>query len=226
MSSLSLGQVTLRDFEIPGRIGFGGAQAMTVHKLLGGTRVIDVLGRDDADVTWSGVMSGADASGRARLLDAMRAAGNAIALSWDVLYYQVIIADLRLTYTNPWWIPYRITCRVVADQAQLTAAEIIGTATAIADDLAAASAFADVSGAIAAISPAGALTAGTQANYAATVALAGSAASIAQGIAAAEQGLQANDVPSLVAAAGSLATLVSAQGYVARAFVNLENVSS
>jgi hypothetical protein len=70
------------------------------------------------------------------------------------------------------------------------------------------------------------LTAGTQANYAATVALAGSAASIAQGIAAAGQGLQANDVPSLVAAAGSLATLVSAQGYVARAFVNLENVSS
>ena len=66
--ALLLGPVAFQDFELPANIGFGGEQRLAVHCLPGGARVIDVLGRDDAEITFSGIFSGSDATLRARTL--------------------------------------------------------------------------------------------------------------------------------------------------------------
>jgi hypothetical protein len=226
MAGLTLGSVTLAAFEIPGRVQFGGKQALAVHQLPGGVRVIDAMGRDDTDISWSGILSGGDASGRARLLDAMRAAGSAITLSWDVFAYSVVIADLQLVYHNPWWIPYHVICKIVTDQAQYVTPPTLTDATAIVSDLSYAASLTNVINTEGAISASGAFTAGTQANASAVLAIATSVTAIDSGIQAAEQAMQSGEIPTVVAAAGSLAYLTSAQGFVGRAATNLQNVSN
>jgi hypothetical protein len=225
MVVLQLGGVTLQGFEVPGRVSFGGAQALAVHKLPGGVRIIDAMGRDDADLAWSGVMSGGDASDRAKLLDAMRAAGALLPLSWDQFFFSVIISRLKLDYCSPWWIYYEITCKVLQDKAQAGADIFISAASAIASDLVTASGYIDVSAAASATSAPGALTVGTQAAAAANNSLARLQSSITGSIASAEVSLGSNDLASLVSAAGALAQLTSAQGYVGRAINNASEAS-
>jgi hypothetical protein len=221
MVVLQLGPVTLQGFEVPGRVVFGGAQSLAVHKLPGGVRVIDAMGRDDADIAWSGVISGADASARAAMLDAMRAAGDVLPLNWDQFFYSVVIARLQLDYTSPWWIEYRITCKVLLDEAQADAALVVSAAGEIAADLASAGAYVDVTAAVAATSATGALTSGTAAAAGAAASLSAVQGTISQNIASAETGLAASDLATAVSASGTLAQLCSAQAYVGRAVANL-----
>jgi len=221
MVVLQLGGVTLEGFEVPGRVAFGGAQSLTVHKLPGGVRVIDAMGRDDADIGWSGVLSGVSAAGRAALLDAMRAGGGVQSLTWDQFFYSVVVASLQLNYTSPWWIEYRITCKVVLDEAQAGASTIVSASSEIAADLVSAGAYVDVTAASAATSAAGALTSGTAAAAAAGTSLSAVQAVISQGIAGAETGLGSSDLATAVSASGTLAQLCSAQAYVGRAVANL-----
>jgi hypothetical protein len=225
MVLLQLGGVTLQGFEVPGRVTFGGAQALAVHKLPGGVRIIDAMGRDDADLAWSGVMSGGDASDRAKLLDGMRAAGALLPLSWDQFFYSVIISKLKLDYCSPWWIYYEISCKVLEDEAQAEADILVSAASSIASDLASAGAYVDVSAAVSATSATGALTAGTQAAAAANLSLASLQNSIAGSIASAEVGLGSSNLASLVSASGTLAQLSSAQAYVGRAINNTSEAS-
>ena len=79
-TSLSLGDVLFADLEVPDHITFGGEQALTVHKLVGGTRIIDAMGRDDMPLEWSGWFMGAEALSRARYLETQRIAGTAVPL--------------------------------------------------------------------------------------------------------------------------------------------------
>jgi hypothetical protein len=226
MVVLQLGGITLQGFEVPGRVLFGGAQSLAVHKLPGGARIIDAMGRDDADLEWSGVFSGGDASDRARLLDAMRAAGDVLPLTWDEFAYSVLIADLRLEYRSPWWIEYRIRCKVLLDEAQSDAAIVISAVSAIASDLADAGAYVDVGAAVAATSAAGALTLGTAASAAASTSLSAVQGTISQGIASAEVGLGSSDLATAVSASGTLAQLACAQGFVDRAAANVAEASN
>jgi hypothetical protein len=205
---------------------FGGAQQLAVHRLIGGVRVIDAMGRDDAAVRWSGVFSGGEAGMRARLLDAMRAAGEELSLSWDAFCYNVVIERLDLDFRNPWWIPYRISCAVVMDLAQTIIASTVDLADSIVDDLTSASAFVDVSTAIAATSLPSALTQGNGDYAAATIAVSNAGAAISQGIASAQRGLVATDLASVVSASGSLAQLCAARGYVGRSAANLQNAGT
>lgn len=221
MAVLNLGGVAFDDFEVPGRMVFGGAQQLAVHRLIGGVRVIDAMGRDDSAVRWSGVFSGSDAGARARMLDAMRAAGGQLNLAWDAFCYTVIIERLDLDFRNPWWIPYHISCAVVMDLAQNIAASVEDLADSILGDLTSASAFVDVSAAIAATSLPDALTQGNSDYAAAGVALANAGGAISQGIASAQTGLDAEELGSVVSASGQLAQLCVARGYVARSAANL-----
>ena len=90
---LVLGPLLLQDFEVPERISWGGAQRLAVHRLPGGARVIDAMGRDDAQIAWTGIFSGADGGARARLVDLMRADGSVWPLTWDNFFYSVVIAE-------------------------------------------------------------------------------------------------------------------------------------
>src|SRR5437660_207843 len=106
-TSLLLGTVLFQEFELPEKISWGGAQRLVVHRLPGGGRVIDTLGRDDAEIAWSGVFSGPDASARARLIDLMRADGSVWPLTWDSFFYSAIVGKFAADFARPNWIPYR-----------------------------------------------------------------------------------------------------------------------
>ena len=57
-TTVTLGGFAFQDFEVPERIPAGGEQMLAIHKLVGGRRVIDAMGRDDAALEWSGYFLG------------------------------------------------------------------------------------------------------------------------------------------------------------------------
>jgi hypothetical protein len=114
---LQLGTIVFTGHEVPSSIPFGGEQRLVTHRLIGGQRVVDALGPDDADITWDGRFRGAQAVTRARALDALRRSGEAVELRWHALAYRVVVADFRAEFERFYEVPYKITCRVVEDLA-------------------------------------------------------------------------------------------------------------
>lgn len=142
---LLLGPILFQDFELPASITWGGAQSLTIHRLPGGARVIDAMGRDDADITWSGIFSGPNAAVRARELDLMRGDGSLWPLTWDSFFYSVVIARFEADHRRGNWVPYRITCTVLQDEAAAVLQIPLSLAVTEAQDLASAAAFAPAS---------------------------------------------------------------------------------
>jgi hypothetical protein len=130
---LTLGAVTFQDFEVPEKIAYGGSQRLAVQALIGGGRVVDVLGQDDGEILFSGIFAGEDATERAQSLDVARAAGDVLTLSWDQFYYNVVIAEFAADYEKSWWIPFAIRCVVATDDVETDAAP---AAYLISNDLA------------------------------------------------------------------------------------------
>ncbi len=242
--ALLLGPVLFQGFEVPERIGFGGRQRMAVHDLPGGARVIDALGRDDTPVVFGGVLSGPDASLRAHEIDLLRAQGAPLPLTWDSYFYTVVIADFRATYTRANWIPYRIVCTVLRDEAEALVQTGLTLLTQSTADLGSAASLlggsVDLTGANAALAAPGATTLGTGAYSAAQSALAGTQSAVSGAITTAEGtlgpiaagGFAGGDAAGGIAAlggatgaAGQLAALSAAQGYLGRTATNLANAS-
>jgi hypothetical protein len=221
-----LGGVMLDGLAAVAGIRFGGAQALVVHRLPGGARVIDAMGPDDADIAWQGYLAGSDALDQARLLDAMRAAGSALPLSWDAALYTVVISQLDFTYSNSWWISYRIRCAVLTAPAFEQDAAAAGVVNLIVGDLTTASSWFDVAPALATVQSSSATAVGTPAYAASSLAMAGVGAQIDAGISAADTAMSAGDVTDMVVAAGVLAQLTAARGYVGRAAMNLANAGT
>ena len=115
--TLVLGPIIFQGFELPDRINVGGQQRLAVHRMTNGQRVVDCLGRDDSDLTFHGIFSGPHATKRARTLDVLRIAGEPLPLTWDTFFYTVVIRRFEAEYQHHSWIPYRITCTVVQDDA-------------------------------------------------------------------------------------------------------------
>ncbi|MDR3525390.1 MAG: hypothetical protein P4L66_14965 [Acetobacteraceae bacterium] len=137
---LSLGPVQFTDFELPASIIWGGTQSLAIHRMPGGARIIDAMGRDDAPISWSGIFSGQDAISRAHTLDQMRADGSVWPLSWQDFTYSVLIARFEADYRRSNWIPYRISCAVVSDNSGAPAVALLSASQSVAQDLAIASA--------------------------------------------------------------------------------------
>ena len=114
-TSLILGDFIFARFEIPEKIGFGGDQKLTVHELVGGQRVVDAMGRSDAPLEWSGILTGPAALERARYLDNLRVAGKELLLTWSEFSYFVIVQSFRCSFERAYKLPYSITCIVVED---------------------------------------------------------------------------------------------------------------
>ncbi len=222
--SLTLGPVAFAGFELPSSIAIGGRQRLAIHRLPGGIRVIDALGPDPADIGFSGIFTGPDAADRARLLDALRVAGAALPLAWDAFLYTVIIERFEADYRSPWWIPYRLTCSVLRDEAAAVVTALVEFAPAITSDLLAAGSF--TTAAVAAVTSPGATTAGTAAYVAAQATLATTLSGLNAQVTAAQPALQSADVPTAIAAAGFLASLTAARAYAARAARNLAGAST
>ena len=111
--TLTLGGILFQDFEIPEQINFGGRQSLTTHRLPGGARVVDAMGRDDDDIRWSGRFRSASAGRRARSLDFLRAAGKPVTLAWDAFRYTVVVSEFQADFRQAYEIPYAVSCHVV-----------------------------------------------------------------------------------------------------------------
>ncbi len=141
VSSLLLGPIQFADFELPASITWGGAQNLVVHRLPGGDRVIDAMGRDDRPITWSGIFTGSDATLRAHALDLMRAEGGIWPLTWQDFFYSVAISSFEADYRRSNWIPYRVTCTVLRDEASALVETALSAVQSAADDLATAATY-------------------------------------------------------------------------------------
>ncbi len=135
-TTLLLGPILFADFELPSAISWGGTQSLATHQLPGGTRVIDAMGRDDAPISWSGIFTGTDASVRAHALDLMRAEGAVWPLSWQDFSYAVAISSFQADYRRTNWIPYRISCAVLQDEASTVAQVLLSASQDVTQDLA------------------------------------------------------------------------------------------
>ena len=217
--SLTLGPVAFVGFELPSSIAFGGRQRLATHRLPGGIRIIDALGPDPADLAWSGIFTGPDAADRARLLDTLRVAGKALPLAWDAFLNTVIIENFSANYRSPWWIPYRISCTVLRDEAASAVSTILALAPALSADLVTAGSYATA--AASAVAAAGATKRGTPAYSAATMTVGTTLASLDGMVATAEPAIQTSDVLAAASACGLLAQLTAARAYTARASRNL-----
>lgn len=228
---LLIGPVLLEAFELPARVFWGGRQRLAVHRLPGGRRVIDALGRDDADIAWQGVFSGEDAAARARAMDLMRAGGRIWPLSWGSWFYSVTVHRFEASYERDNWIPYRIACTVLRDEADGLLDDGVSLAAGALADLGAlgGAEFAQLSsvvnvGAIVGLATApGALRQGTVAQRQARAALAEEQAALDRAIAARGARLRAADpgTPAGLRAArqeaGALAEFARARGPLGRA---------
>lgn len=115
VNATGLAPFTFKGVEVPQSIPFGGEQHLAVHELIGGSRVIDALGRADRPIEWSGWFIGPDATDRAQMLDAIRVSGAQQKLTWNVYAYTVIVRSFTAEYHRFYQIPYRISFEVLAD---------------------------------------------------------------------------------------------------------------
>jgi hypothetical protein len=132
---LMLGPVVFQDFEIPSGINFGGRHLLAVHQLTDGRRVVDSIGPDESEISFSGTFSGVDATLRARILNSLRVAGGELNLTWDVFFYTVVLSHFNADYENPVWIPYKISCTVVRDEAATMTLPVVSLGNSILADL-------------------------------------------------------------------------------------------
>lgn len=138
-TQLILGPFQFSALEIPDSIRTGGSQQLVTHQLVGGTRVVQSMGRCDDPLEWEGLFFGSTALDRSRGLDAIRIAGTLQRLTWSQYNYLIIVKEFHADNRRRFEIPYRIVCEVVSD---LTApASSVGTPPvdyAIQDDAASA----------------------------------------------------------------------------------------
>ncbi len=233
---LLIGPVLLEAFELPSRVLWGGRQRLAVHRLPGGRRVIDALGRDDADIAWTGVFTGADAVLRARAIDLMRASGRIWPLSWGSFFYSVAVSRFEASYERENWIPYRIACTVLRDEAGAVAEAGLSLAEGVLADVAGLADFPSLSGVVdvaglATLAGApGALRPGTASRGRALEGLRGEQARLDRAMATSGTRLRATEdgtAEGRLAArdeAGRLAELSRARGVLGRAVAGAEAV--
>jgi hypothetical protein len=143
-----LGSIVLTDQEVPASISWGGAQRLNVHKMPGGGRVIDAMGRDDAPISWAGRMIGADSDARAAAMDLMRVTGAPVPLSWGPHLYTVVVSQFDARDVA-FMSEYSITCTVLRDESAAPADPTPSLIAAVGNDISAAVALASIGAAAA-----------------------------------------------------------------------------
>lgn len=138
-----LGDVVFSGMEVPASIAWGGQQQLVVHKFPGGARVIDAMGRDDAPLSWSGILDGFDRADRAFTLDQMRVSGACYRLSWGTHLYSVVVRAFRAEDVA-FQVRYTITCEVLRDETADDASTATPLLGAITDGISQALAIAEV----------------------------------------------------------------------------------
>lgn len=230
---LILGPVSFYDFEIPAGVTFGGKQLLALHQLTDGRRVIDCMGPGDTDIEFSGICSGPEASLRARLLNSLRNAGSPLSLTWDTFIYSVVLSRVQFDYRNPTWMPFSVSCIVLRDESRPFPAQTASPVTDITSDIVSAGSYssgcsAEVTSALNLLASPGATTPNTPEYIATTANLQTLQMTLNSEISAAQIAIESaslapgggstpGTISLLANAAGQLAQLTSASGYLGRA---------
>ncbi len=117
VTRLVLGDFEFLDFEVPERLALPGRQKTVLHQMVGGKRVIDVLGVEYDPLTWSGVITGSQSGDRVKALERMRDAGEKLTLTLDDYSYTVVITTFTPVYEFIYRRPYSIEVAIVANNA-------------------------------------------------------------------------------------------------------------
>ncbi len=113
--TLQLGDFFFTGFEEPTEVTFGKEQSVYKHILIGGGRVIDLLGAGDPDITWSGYFTGSTAENRARFLDGLTKSGKPLLLKTSQFVKNVVITNFTYGFHFVFPISYTITLQVIQD---------------------------------------------------------------------------------------------------------------
>ena len=111
---LILGDFEFLDFEVPERVALGAKQQAVVHKLVGGVRVVDVLGIDYDAIRWNGIITGPNAGERVHALERLRDAGKPLTFTLDDYSFQVVLAAFDPVYEFVYRRPYSLELTVIS----------------------------------------------------------------------------------------------------------------
>lgn len=111
---LIVGDVEFTGLEVPESVTIGAKQQLVVHKLVGGKRIVDVLGVDYDNLSWSGWMTGSTAGDRVTALETLRDVGAPLAFSIDGYYFNVIIQSFNQRFEHVYRRFYSIELVIVS----------------------------------------------------------------------------------------------------------------
>lgn len=111
---LILGTFEFLDFEVPEQLSVPGEQKVAKHLYPGGKKSLDVLGEYYDTLTWSGIIQGENCGDRVAALEAIRAAGNVVTLTFDTYSFQVLVTRFTPVYKMPMLRPYSIEVEVLS----------------------------------------------------------------------------------------------------------------
>ena len=129
---LIVGDVEFTGLEVPESVTVGAKQQLVVHKLIGGKRVVDVMGVDYDNMSWSGWMTGATAGDRVTELETLRDLGNPLTFNMDGYYFSVLIQSFNARFEHVYRRNYTIDLLVIARlDAPITTNVLSGTLDAL-----------------------------------------------------------------------------------------------
>ena len=149
----------------------------------------------------------------------MRAEGAAWPLVWGRFLYTVVVQDFSVAYERANWMPYRIVCAVLRDEAEGLVEDAISLLQSVSADLTSAGAPMELTQ--------DATRLGTPAYAAALAAVSTTATAANTSLATADAATSGDlDLASVGDVAGTLAQAAFALGYANRALSNLANAAS
>ncbi|MGI4945763.1 MAG: hypothetical protein ACRYHQ_35260 [Janthinobacterium lividum] len=153
---VTLGPLVLTGVEVPDALAIGGQQALVIHKLVGGDRIIQSMGPDPDPITLAGMFTGPGAQARAIHLATLRDAGKPVRLGYPGGSLMVVIRPASYVYRlQGTVIPFQVTVEVLpttvppataspAALSDLVRPDLASAATTISNTISTASAYAGV----------------------------------------------------------------------------------
>jgi len=118
-TTVTLGGFVFKDIQVPATMRWGVRQRIVRQRLPGGVIVANMNGPDWPPIAWRGILEGPQAVRQAQQLYTMTKAGQPLQLSWMSQVFIVAIESFVADDTTTGWVPYKISCQVLADASQI-----------------------------------------------------------------------------------------------------------
>lgn len=114
-TNVTLGEITFSGIALPGAMRWGGRQRLSRQQAPGGAVLVTDLGTTWEPIAWQGTFEGPGAAKQAQQVYAAMKTGKPLVLAWLDQQWLVVIRQFAADDTTTGWVPYRITCEVLAD---------------------------------------------------------------------------------------------------------------